>query len=111
MSILLIVIGSFVAGIFVMGIFRLGIKQGNILTQSTKKKKKPQKNQRLISEPVATDEEIANLVTDYGKYPEIWATYRTYGLIEAIKARDEKADFDRRLAKISKLCRDQCPND
>jgi hypothetical protein len=54
-------------------------------------------NSPLVHDLRIPDEEIWNLVTNYGEYREIWPIYRNCGLVEAIKIRDEKIKFDRNL--------------
>jgi hypothetical protein len=92
---LLEVIGAFVSGVF----HRLGIKLGDILTRSRQKEPR-----RITDQPVANldipDQEVWNIVTSYGKYKEVWPIYRNNGLLEAIKARDEKAEFDQKMSEI-----------
>jgi hypothetical protein len=56
------------------------------------------KNTPLIHDLNTSDEEIWNVVTNYGQYREIWQVYRNCGLLEAIKRRDEKVEFDRKLS-------------
>jgi hypothetical protein len=77
------VIGSFVSGLF----HTLGTRFAGTLIG-----RKNKKNREDIS-----DQETWNIITCYGKYSDVWEIYRNKGLIEAIKARDEKVDFDHRL--------------
>lgn len=56
-------------------------------------------NSPLVHDLNIPDEEIWNLVTNYGEYREIWPIYRNRGLVEAIKIRDEKVKFDRNLSE------------
>lgn len=95
---LLEVISSFISGFF----HRLGQQTGNSLTDI---KQKGSKN--TTTEPASdsdlTDLEVWNIVTSYGKYKEVWPIYRTSGLLEAIKVRDEKTDFDLKMSEIRNL--------
>lgn len=84
-------IGSFVLGIA----HQLGVKSANTLTQSKQKN-----TYNSVHSTDMTDEEIWNIVTSYGKYQEVWTIYRHDGLLQAIKARDEKIEFDRRVSQI-----------
>jgi BMFP domain-containing protein YqiC len=92
---LLEVIGAIVSGFF----HRLGIKLGDTLARSKQKE-----SRRILDQPVADldmpDQEVWNIVTSYGKYKEVWPIYRNNGLLEAIKARDEKAEFDQKMSEI-----------
>jgi hypothetical protein len=92
---LLEIIGAFASGFF----HRLGIKVGEMFTRSKQKE-----SRRITAESVADsnipDQEIWNIVTSYGKYKEVWPIYRNNGLLEAIKARDEKAEFDQKMSEI-----------
>ncbi len=56
-------------------------------------------NSPLVHDLNIPDEEIWNLVTNYGEYREIWPIYRNSGLVAAIKIRDEKIKFDRDLSE------------
>jgi hypothetical protein len=76
------VIGSFVSGLF----HTLGTRfAGTLMAGKIRKTEK------------ISDQETWNIITCYGKYSDVWEIYRNKGLIEAIKARDEKVDFDHRL--------------
>lgn len=77
----------------------MGINLKAIFTRSPKKRLKTILSEQPLAEIGTTDEEIWNVVTNYGKYQEVWSIYRTNGLLEAIKARDEKAEFDRRVSE------------
>jgi hypothetical protein len=92
---LLEVIGSFVAGL----LHQLGQKTGSTLTNSKQKRAKITSTQTIL-DPEQTDLEIWNIVTSYGKYSDVWSIYRTSGLSEAIKARDERAEFDQKVSDI-----------
>lgn len=92
---LLEVIGAFVAGLF----DQLGRKTGGVLTGSTQKRTGTTSNQPIL-DPEQTDLEIWNIVTSYGKYSDVWPIYRASGLLEAIKARDERAEFDQKMSNI-----------
>jgi hypothetical protein len=93
---LLEVIDSFISGFF----HRLGLKQGNAPNQI-----KPKDPRRISDQPGidsdVTDQEVWNIVTSYGKYKEVWPIYRHNGLLDAIKARDEKAEFDQKMSEIN----------
>jgi hypothetical protein len=86
---LLEVIDSFISGFF----HRLGFKQGNAPNQIKQKDPRRISDRPGIDSDV-TDQEIWNIVTLYGKYKEVWPIYRHNGLLDAIKARDEKVEFD-----------------
>jgi hypothetical protein len=91
MTAIILIIGSLILGIV------LGIQiQGNFLLLNSKKSKIDK--ERSIENWQATDQEIWNIVTNYGKYKENWELYRLKGLLEAIKVRDEKAEFDRAVS-------------
>jgi hypothetical protein len=91
---LLEVIGSLASGLF----HQLGKKLGDVLVRS-----KQNAPRRTTDQPVADlnipDQEVWNTVTSYGKYKEVWPIYRTNGLLEAIKVRDEKAEFDQKMSQ------------
>jgi hypothetical protein len=95
---LLEVIGSFVAGLF----HQLGRKTGGVLTSSKQKRVRTTSTQPILDSE-QTDLEIWNIVTSYGKYSDVWPIYRTSGLLEAIKARDERAEFDQKMSNIKDL--------
>lgn len=90
-------IGAFVSGLS----HRLGTKLGDRLTRS-----KQEESRRLTAQPEAiqnmSDQEIWNIVTLHGKYKEVWQIYRNEGLLEAIRVRDEKFEFDINLEKVGK---------
>lgn len=95
---LLEVISSFVIGIF----HRLGQQAGNILADSTRKASRVSPTKAdANSDP--SDIEVWNIVTSYGKYKDVWPIYRTSGLLEAIKVRDEKAEFDLKMSEIDEM--------
>lgn len=90
------IIGSFIAGVIV----GIQLKDTLVLFRGKKSKKALE---RSIETSGATDAEIWNVVTDHGKYREVWEIYRNNGLLEAIKVRDEKAAFDRAVSPIESL--------
>ncbi|MFM2313193.1 MAG: hypothetical protein RLZZ04_2469 [Cyanobacteriota bacterium] len=92
---LLEVIGSFVAGLF----HQLGQKTGGVLTGHKQKRVRTTATQPIL-DPEPTDLEIWNIVTSYGKYSDVWTIYRASGLLEAIKARDERTEFDQKMSNI-----------
>lgn len=92
---LLEVIGSFVTGLF----HQLGQKTGGVLTGSKQKRVRTTSAQPIL-DPEPTDIEIWNIVTSYGKYSDVWSIYRSSGWLEAIQARDERAEFDQKMSDI-----------
>lgn len=83
-SVILKMLGAFVAGLF------LGIKLRGVITKS---KAKQEQLTETISHPIAMsqipEQEIWNVVTNYGKYPDVWELYRSNGWLDAIKSRNE----------------------
>jgi hypothetical protein len=80
-------------------IHQLGVKIGELLTRSKQEELKTIIDQPVINGDVP-EQEIWNVVTSHGKYKEAWQVYRHSGLLEAIKSRDEKAEFDQKMSKI-----------
>ncbi len=89
-----------------LGAFTIGILIATQLRKPITKLREKQKGlKENTTQPIEfsnlSEQEIYNIVTNYGEYPEVWDIYRGHGWLEAIKHRDEKAEFDNKLGKIN----------
>ncbi|MGK7881413.1 MAG: hypothetical protein AB4060_15145 [Crocosphaera sp.] len=94
-SIILKIFGAFILGLL------LGVKFKDVIAPS---KDESKQIRETIKQPTTitkiSDQEVWNVVTNYGKYPDVWEIYRGNGWLEAIKSRDDKVEFDNKVSRI-----------
>lgn len=86
--------------ILIILVFICGIILGSTVTIILPKAKENKKSKGYLPKTITpSDQQVYNIVTDYGRYPEIWNIYRDSGWLAAIENRDEKINFDLKVSE------------